>query len=196
MTRTLTRLLAGLVVLACVLTMATPLASAQEDPYGSTTTTTAPPNLEPTCALSVTAAAPGASVTATVSNVPEGQTVRILFDGEEVGSGTAEGTTTVEVSFVVPQRPPGEYQVTAVGVSFAIACSLNGDASFSVLAAGTTRPGGGSGGGPLPRTGIYIGLFVVVAGALLLIGRTLTADSKRRRRRASRSTGTRTRAGV
>lgn len=182
--------------------LATP-AGAGGGPYGSTTTTDGV-GVQATCGLSVTEGGVGTSVTATVSNVPPGGTVRILFGGSEVASGTAPiaaqgtgavvllggrqlaeqaATTSIVLQFVVPDVPPGSYLVTAVGVGFTCVCSPQTNGMFSVLGAAVDRPGGG---GALPRTGIYAALFVAIAVALLVLGRTLLEASRRRRRRAER----------
>lgn len=180
-------------------------ASAQEDPYGSTTTTEGEPTFEASCELSVTVAPPGTAVTASVFNVPFGGTVRVLFAGTEVGratapmsaqatspavafggrvlAGQADGVTTVTVDFVIPAVAPGQYLVTAVGDTFTCECSPNAG-GFEVLAA--TSGTGGGGGGALPRTGIYVALLVAIGLALLVGGRAVLAESRRRKRRASR----------
>lgn len=167
------------------LAVGTPSASAQDDdPYGSTTTTTEPTAPTPSCSLSVTQAEAGASVTATVFDVPLGATVRLLFGGVEVGQGTASDTTTVPIAFNVPVVDPGEYLVTAVGDTFAVACGPEVGGLFTVLA---DTIGTGGGGGTLPRTGVYAALLVAVAVALLVVGRTALESSRRRQRRAARA---------
>jgi len=155
----------------------------------------------PSCFLSITAGAVGASVTATVTGVPTGETVRIIFDSEEVGRATAGGdvtanatagavvfggpqqavgTATVEVTFRVPARGPGTYLVSAVADSFSRPCGSGDGSDFQVLAAGAVADRGGS--GPLPKTGIYVGALVLTAAALVIAGRGVLGESKRRRR--------------
>src|SRR5258708_24979445 len=75
------------------------------DPAYGCTPTTPPPGVEPSCTIDVTAAAPGATVTATLRNVPVGSHVRLLFDGAQVAEGdtTASGTSgSVTLTFTVP----------------------------------------------------------------------------------------------
>lgn len=181
MTRTLVRLLVASLLGWGSLVGHGLAASAQEDPYGGTTTTTEAPRAEVTCELSVTEARVGASVTALVREVPAGATVRVLFGGQEVGRATAAtgAGTTVEVTFDVPDLAPGRYLVTAVGGSFTARCGAGTDGYFAVLAAQT----GAGGGGSLPRTGVYAGLLAASALALLLVGRALLESSRRRRAR-------------
>jgi hypothetical protein len=76
---------------AAALLVPTAPVSAQDDPYGSTTTTTAPGGFAPACTLDLTVVGPGSVVTATVSSVPLGATVRILIGGEEAGSSEPPG---------------------------------------------------------------------------------------------------------
>jgi hypothetical protein len=134
-------------------------------------------------------------VTATVSGVPAGELVRILFGGIEVGRAEAapgpELFATLTIVFTVPDVRADSYLVVAVGDTFTAEC----EAAFLIVAGETIeRPGtvggngngSGGGGGSLPRTGVYVGLLLAVAVALLLMGRALLEGSRRRRRRASR----------
>lgn len=167
-----------------------PAAGAQEDPYGSTTTTAAT-QVSAACSLSSSAGSANAQVTATVSGVPVGEVVRILFDGDEVGRGTAEGdgqsaTTTVQIGFTVPDVEQGAYSVVAVGASFSAECSAGFGTGASVLGftvdratTGSGKVSGKSGAGALASTGLAVGLLVAVAIALLVVGRSLRDQSRR-----------------
>jgi hypothetical protein len=189
--------------LGALITLVTLLAgtAAAQDPYGGTSTTAGEPAVAASCELSVTSGEAGASVTATVSNVPFGGTVRILFGGVEVGRGTAPlqsqsvgapvllggrvlspqaALTSLSIPFVVPDMRAGTYLVTAVGVDFTCVCNPGG-AGFEVLADVIAR---GGGGGALPRTGIYALLLLAIAIALILLGRAFVEESRRRRRKA------------
>jgi hypothetical protein len=191
--RTTTRALAALVGAALLAVLAAPLAGAQTDPYGSTTTT-APGEVEAACTLSVAKAKPGEKVTAKVTGVFFGEKVRILFDDLQVAEVTAPAvaaqsaaapvalggqllaqaadSTTVTVDFLVPKSAAvGTHIVTAVGDTFTCLCNPRGE--FTVLAASK---------GSLARTGVEIALVLVVAAALLLVGRTFVSSSRRRRR--------------
>lgn len=200
--------IAVLLAMSALLALFIAPAGAQDDPYGNTTTTTTAPGDAPTCTFTLKAGLPGASGTVTVSNVPFGGTVRVLIGGTEAGRATAPlqaqalgapvlfggqalpsgpATTTLTVPFVVPKLPPGTYLVSAVGVDFTITCE---DPEFTVLGSKAGRSG------TLPRTGIYVGLLLAVAIALTLGGRALLAESKRRKRRSVRSSGSPTRSGV
>lgn len=185
-----------LLAMASVLLFAAP-AAAQDDPYGPTTTTTTDPgSLVPNCELGLEAALPGASATLIVRNVPPGGVVRVIIGGEEAGRATAplqgqsagspvllggialpaqSAVTDLEVPFVVPDLSPGLHLVTAVGANFTITCDTE---NIEVLA---TQQGRRPASGSLAFTGIYLGLFLVVALALFLIGRALLKASRRRR---------------
>lgn len=175
---------------AITLALAAPAhAAAGGDPYGSTTTTAGEPTIEVSCELSLTVGPPGTAVTATVLNVPFGDTIRLLFGGTEVGRATAPlaadatpGLTGVTIDFVVPEVAAGGYLVTAVGGTFTGECSPDAGL-FDVLAATQSQ---GDGGGALPRTGIYAALLVALALALVVAGRAVLAESRRRKRRAAR----------
>lgn len=208
--RTTSRLALALAGALLVIGTAAPMASAQ-DPYGSTTTT-APParSVEATCGLSVDQGRPGDTVTATVRGVFLGENVRLLFDGVQVGATTAPttqsaatggsnplartdrrvvalaasgatvfggaaqlATTSVSITFTVPPAAPGTHVVTAVGDTFSCFCNPNG--AFRVLASKSARS--------LPRTGIYVALYLVLAAILLGIGSELVLRARRRRAR-------------
>ena len=73
-------------------------------------------------------------------------------------------------------------------------CGPEEGGGFGVLAAG--QSGTQDGRSPLPRTGIYVGVLVALAGALLVFGRGLLAESRRRRRAAPRHVAARRRTEV
>jgi hypothetical protein len=206
--RSTSRLALGLLAGLLLLVFSVPTATAQQpDPYGPTTTTTTDDSdREPTCVLNPVQALPGQLVTATVTNVFFGETVNINFDGVVVATKKApdapevEGesvgapvvfngpalaaqalTTTLLIDFRIPANAGiGNHTVTATGATFTCFCSPNG--VFKVLgssAGSNNNPGGSS----LARTGIYAGLLLAIAVALLLAGRAAMKASKERRRR-------------
>lgn len=195
--RTTSRLAVAVLGAALLLLAAAPAAMAQ-DPYGPTSTT-APRGpsdprgeIEATCGLSIPEGRPGDTVTATVHNVFFGERVAIFFDNIEVAStrapelaaasvggpvlfgGTAlpaqAATTSVQLTFTIPPAAAGTHIVTAVGDTFT--CFCNPDGQFRVL---------GAKGSGLPRTGVYAGVLVAVALALLVTGRVLVSVARRRR---------------
>ena len=197
------RLLAVLLGVTLVGLLGAPMAGAQTGPYGSTTTTAPVGEVEASCTLSLTEGKPGTEVTATVAGVFYGERVRVLFDGLQVAETTApeapsaastnlpttgavvaqtagapvvfnavddEFTTSVVMKFVVPNAAPGTHIVTAVGDTFTCFCNPKGE--FEVLAAGSGR-------GSLAKTGVGVLLLLVVAAALVLVGRTFLGASRR-----------------
>ena len=91
-----------------------------------------------------------------------------VFDG-----ATQVVTTSVSITFTVPNAAPGTHVVTAVGDTFSCFCNPNG--AFRVLSAKSPRS--------LPRTGIYVALYLVLAAILLGIGSELVLRARRRRAR-------------
>jgi hypothetical protein len=165
-------------------------AAAQDGPYGSTSTT-AGPGTEASCQLRTRAAAPGETVSVRLKAIPRGERVEIRLDGETVAEATATSSgssprVNLDVDFVVPaDTEPGEHIVTAVSAGFNASCqTANGDnlevASGAVLSGGEER-----GGGSLARTGMYAAILVVTALGLLLVGRAVLTESRRRARSAS-----------
>jgi hypothetical protein len=209
------RALLATVVLALTalvtVTGAAPASAQACDPnYGCLpTTTTLAAGTLPECDVSAEAAQSGTRVDATVTNVPDGTSVDLLFGGTVVASETAgsgataraaatPGFSDIAFAFNVPSVPPGNYTLEASGPAFHAQC-LAGD-GFEVLAAsanngggngggnGSGGGGGGIGGGSLARTGLEIGLLLAVAIGLVLVGRTVLEGS--RRTRAAAAVGT------
>jgi LPXTG-motif cell wall-anchored protein len=187
-TRLAFALLAGLLVLA----FSAPAAHAQQDPYGSTTTSIAKPRIvEATLDLQPDKAKVGDTVVATVGSVFFGEKVDIVFDGVVVGRGQAplaaasagapvafngaalpaqadDISTTIKITFSVPNASVGQHKVAAVGDTFVV------EKGFEVLS--------GTGTSKLPKTGIYIALLLVIGLALIVGGRAFIAASRVRRR--------------
>jgi hypothetical protein len=82
----------------------------------------------------------------------------------------------VDVSFLVPPVPPGNYAVCAVSPGYPTACE-----QFQVLAAGSAARGGSS-GSSFARTGLRVLPFVFVALLLVAAGRVLVSRSRSRSR--------------
>jgi hypothetical protein len=160
-----------------------------DDTYGCTTTTSSDTRAE-TCSLSSGVADPGDTVGVVVTDVAPGSSFEVRFDGTRVGEGTAdpegdEAGVDVSTSFVVPANASeGMHVVTAVGIDFTVRCTFEGkDLEVGSSAIGGPLP---RTDGPLPRTGAEIALWLAIALALLIVGRTLVESSRRRRRRARR----------
>lgn len=181
-----------LLALALVVLGAAPVSAQDGGPYGSTSTTGGP-GTRPSCQLRTRAAAPGETVTVHLKAIPRGEQVEIRLDGEVVAKATATSSgssprVNFHVDFVVPSdTEPGEHVVTAVGADFTEPCrTANGDnlqvADTEVLSGGQSRNRGDGGGGSLARTGLYAGLLIAVAMGLLVVGRAVLAESRRRAR--------------
>jgi hypothetical protein len=190
--RTSTRLAFALLTGLLVLAVAAPAAHAQQDPYGSTTTTTGGPRIvEATLSLQPEKGKVGDTVVATVGGVFFGEKVDIVFDGVVVGRGQAplaaasagapvefngaalpaqadDISTTIKITFSVPNASVGAHRVAAVGDTFVV------EKGFEVLSS--------AGAKNLPKTGIYVALMLVVALALIVGGRAFIAASRVRRR--------------
>jgi hypothetical protein len=200
--RTRARIAAALIGAVALPLMAAPVASAQTDPYGSTTTTAPVREVTATCGLSLGQGRPGDTITATVGGVFFGETVRILFDTTVVAQTTAplaaastggavlfggtavagqddDVSTTVTLKFQVPKgADSGTHVVSAVGDTFT--CFCNPEGHFKVL---------GDTGSSLARTGVEVGLLAAIALALLVLGRGLVTTAKARRAERSRQAG-------
>lgn len=182
---------------AAVLLLATAgPAQAQEDPYGSTTTTTVDRGPQPSCRLREDVVAAGETATARLKAVPRGSRVEIRFDGRVVAEAVATGPgqsprVNMDVDFVVPaDAEPGDHEVSAVGANFTTSCGTLDTRTTEVLAAEATNDangtGSGSRSGSLPRTGTYVALLLVIGVALVIVGRAVR-DVARQRARAARA---------
>jgi hypothetical protein len=97
---------------ALLLLFAAPVAGAQTvtNPYGSTTTSVPGGSADTGCSLNVSKGKPGDLVQGTVFPVEPGAVVRILFDGEQVGIGTAP-------SIALPQTGGNRRPVARTGAA-------------------------------------------------------------------------------
>jgi hypothetical protein len=190
--RQLVALAAGLVA---ALMVVAPVA-AQDDPYGSTSTTRPTPGPRPSCRVDARSVTPGSTTVARVHAAPRGSTVRIFFNGEQVAEAQADGPgsspqVNVDIPYTVPDVEPGSYPVTAVGATFTASCGnqrVEGETEVAgeQIVRDADDSGGGTGvlGGSLARTGLTVGLLVAVALALILGGRGLLDGSRKRGQQA------------
>jgi hypothetical protein len=89
-------------------------------PAGATNTPAAAtntPTTATTLTLSTSNGLPGASITANGAGFRPGEVVDVSFNGQPVGSPTANTGGTFSLSFAVPNVPPGQYGVLAKGQS-------------------------------------------------------------------------------
>jgi hypothetical protein len=180
-------LVAGLLVLpnaadASPQSTAAPLATPTtcDNGYGCPTSSTQGA-INPTCSLSTTSATPGTKITATINDVPAGSEISLLFDGNEVGTKTADANGSAVMSFTVPNTTPSKgHTVVFSGAGFS--CDATGGAGFEVLAAAGNRGGGGG----LSNTGIEVALYLAIALVLIVAGWQLTRVAQARRRRIAR----------
>ena len=168
---------------------AAPAGAQDGGPYGSTTTTGGK-GTRPACQLRTEVAAPGDTVTVHLKAIPRGDTVEIRLDGERVARATATSAgapprVSFDVDFVVPAgTAPGSHSVTAVGADFNVDCKTKRGEDLTVVEGAVLSKGEsrGGGGGSLARTGMYLALLLAVALGLLVVGRAVLAESRRRAR--------------
>jgi hypothetical protein len=184
-------LVAGLLVMpranATPESTAAPMATSTtcDNGYGCPTSSTQGA-ITPVCSLSTTSATPGTKITATITNVPPGSQISLLFDGNQVGSKTADANGGAVMSFTVPANASQGQGHTVVFSGAGFSCDATGGAGFEVLAEAVTR---GGGGGSLSNTGIEVALYLAVALVLLVAGWQLVRMAKARRRRIARQQG-------
>ena len=177
-----------MVVVAVLLLATAPAHAVEEDdcyPDGCQPHTTVEPTDDPSCSLGSESGEPGSTQRATVTDATSSP-VRILFDGTEVGSGSAAsgfrplGAATLQIDWTVPaDASPGSHEVVAVGPDFSVRCLFDGE-DFAVLAAAAGTDGGGDGDDGLAFTGRDVILMVAIALALIAIGYALVRSTRRR----------------
>lgn len=113
----------------------------------------------------------GDPLVATGTGWPAAAPITVVFDGKPFGTGNADPSGAFSVTGAVPNVPIGHYDVCASGPPCAAACT---DPALDVLGIrpavlGTqfVRTGDRSG---LARTGIEVGLLVLVALGLIALG--------------------------
>ena len=203
-------LVAGLLVLprsADAVPAAPMQAEECDDVYGCPTSSTTG-SIQPICTISTKSATPGTEITATISNIPVGTEVTLLFDGNQVGKEKAtadgQGETALAaipaaghlsvaapaqdasggavMTFVVPANAavgPG-HTVVFTGAGFS--CDATGGDGFTVVASTTANRGGGS----LSNTGMNVAIYLAVALVLIVAGAQLVRAARRRRRKLAR----------
>ena len=133
---------------------------------------------DPACTTSGEGTA-GSRMSAVVAGVPAGTEVRLLLDGVEVGRETATSTTsdgraTVPFTFVMP-AVGGPARVEAVGAGVAVECPPAGVSGVVGTRAPQQR-------GALPRTGMFVAAWVLLAIVLIAGGRGVLAGARHPRR--------------
>lgn len=168
-----------------------------------TTTTTAKPKV--TITISPTSGPVGTNVTVTSCNHIGGHTVQVLFANLNVLQGTAGSDGCASGTFTVPSAIPSGTALGAVQLISAVrsasaaalpsasvtpggyevtASSDAGSASAEfTVTAGTVTSTTTNNTSSLPRTGFEILMWLVVAGALVLLGRIVLQFGRNRRAR-------------
>jgi hypothetical protein len=78
-------------------------------------TPTPSPTAAPSVTLSSNEGAAGSNVTVNGAGFQAGETVRVTFNGQNIGSPTANTGGTWSLAFAIPNVDPGEYVVGATG---------------------------------------------------------------------------------
>lgn len=191
-------LVVGLLLVAGALLAVPSSAGAQEgpgcfpeDPYSGGEQCPDPP----TCSLEQTVIDAGARMRVHAEGFGAGDTLTGVFDGTVVFEEfTADGS--LDVTFTIPERPPGEYALIVSGSPSGQECDppLRIRPETEVLGTQFTRGnpasgtavGGGSTGGTrvlgrtFARTGVQIALLVLVGVLLVLAGRTVRRAARAR----------------
>lgn len=117
------------------LVVTAPAAVAQDDPYGSTTTTTEAPDTAVSCRVSADRARVGSTVGGQLDGGRSGDRIRLFLGDRLVADVAATGSTT-DYGFTVPDMRPGNHTLSAVGATVTAECTVpGGGVRFQVLPA-------------------------------------------------------------
>ena len=142
------------------------------------------PNCEPTGSVSDVSPTAGQTITVTGGNFCPNSEVAVLFDGEQIGSGTANGNGTVTVQVTIPQDASlGEHIITLSGLASDCETPANVEIPITVVSgAGAGGAGGaGGGGGGVAFTGADISLGMMLLAAMVIVGAAALIVGRRRK---------------
>jgi hypothetical protein len=144
------------------------------------------PNCEPTGSVSDVSPQAGQTITVTGGNFCPNSDVAVLFDGEEIGTGTADGDGTVSVQVTIPEdATPGDHVITLSGLGSDCETPANVEIPITVVSgAGAGVGGGGAGagaGGGVAFTGANISLGMLLLAGLVIVGAASLIVGRRRK---------------
>src|SRR5207237_1255451 len=136
------------------------------------TTTSTAPKAAATLVLSSNSGRPGDRIHVHACGFQPGAPVDVTFDGQVIGHATADANGCVDLDVIIPNVPPGQYQLCVMSAGVAPQCT-----TFTVLGEGFSRGGGPlpftGGGGPLAFTGLHLAELVAIALVAIVGGRVL-----------------------
>jgi hypothetical protein len=125
---------------------------------------------------STSSAAPGDTVQETATGFAPGSKVDVRFNGQSVGTYTADATGAVRFAFKVPNVAAGSYQVLVRGVDATGAAHL---VSLPLTVTGAAAVAGSGSG--LPFTGFELGAASLLGAGLLGAGTVAVVSGRKRK---------------
>jgi hypothetical protein len=175
-------------------------ATAQEGPYGPTTTGAPSQTPNPTCEVSQSSGEQGHTVGGSITGAPAGDSLDVHLGGPVVAQVVVEpavggATTATNFAFTVPSLEPGHHDVVVVGAAFTSTCTVAGASvgievtegpavAGEVITNQAEVQGSAGAGGLLPFTGSDLLGAVAAALVLMVTGLALRARSRLRSREA------------
>jgi hypothetical protein len=141
------------------------------------------PNCTPTGSVSDNTPTPGETITVTGGNFCPNSQITVLFDGEVIGHGRADGSGQFSDQVTIPANAsPGHHVITLSGLGSDCTTPATVEIPITVVSGieGGAGAGGGGGGG-VAFTGANISLGMLVLAAMVIIGAASLIVGRRRK---------------
>jgi hypothetical protein len=141
------------------------------------------PNCTPTGSVSDNTPTPGETITVTGGNFCPNSQITVLFDGEEIGHGHADGAGQFSDQVTIPaDATPGHHVITLSGLGSDCQTPATVEIPITVVSgAEGAAGGGGGGGGGVAFTGANISLGMLALAAMVIIGAASLIVGRRRK---------------
>jgi hypothetical protein len=142
------------------------------------------PNCTPTGSVSDNSPTPGQTITVTGGNFCPNSQVTVLFDGEEIGHGQADGSGQFSDQVTIPADATlGHHVITLSGLASDCKTPATVEIPITVVSGAEGGAGGGGGGegGGVAFTGANISLGMLVLAAMVIIGAASLIVGRRRK---------------
>jgi hypothetical protein len=142
------------------------------------------PNCTPTGSVSDNSPTPGQTITVTGGNFCPNSQVTVLFDGEEIGHGQADGSGQFSDQVTIPADATlGHHVITLSGLASDCKTPATVEIPITVVSGAEGGAGGGGGGegGGVAFAGANISLGMLVLAAMVIIGAASLIVGRRRK---------------
>jgi hypothetical protein len=140
------------------------------------------PNCTPTGSVSDNTPTPGETITVTGGNFCPNSQVTVLFDGEVIGHGQADGSGQFSDQVTIPANASvGDHVITLSGLASDCKTPATVEIPITVVSGTEGGAGGGGGGGGVAFTGANISLGMLVLAVMVIVGAASLIVGRRRK---------------